>query len=142
MLQQPSNLHLVASQRRGLRPLGAALFIVAMLSAVSLHAQDCTQQIREAAKTWGMNQIAVLQAAAGDVQGAKRTLSQIDEEGPKRPAEVTVVWFCNRTPVYENISMSPGWAQPTARVTSAFYSVIGRPISYRRMSRPVCRRII
>ena len=45
-----------------------------------------------------MHRIAVLQAADGDVQGAKRTLSQISDFGPKGPAEVTVVSFCNRQP--------------------------------------------
>ncbi len=57
---------------------------------------------RDLAKTWGMHRIAVIQAKHGDVQGAKRTLSQIGDEGEKRPADVTAVWFCDGQPIYDH----------------------------------------
>ncbi len=53
------------------------------------------------AKTSAMNQIAVIQAEVGDVVGAKRTVSQISEEGEKGTAKVTVVCFVNGFPVYD-----------------------------------------
>jgi hypothetical protein len=57
---------------------------------------------RDFAKTWGMHDIAVIQAEHGDPQGAKRTLSQIGDGGEKNPAEVTGVWFCCGRPVYDH----------------------------------------
>jgi hypothetical protein len=71
---------------------------------------------REAARSWGMHRIAVIQAADGDSQNAKHTLSQIGEMEPKNPAPVTIVSFCNGLPVYRStddvattIETSPGW---------------------------------
>ena len=57
----------------------------------------------------------MIQAAAGDVQGAKRTVSQIDEEGAKGPSDVTAVWFCNGQPVYDYLPMSAGWSESNWR---------------------------
>ncbi len=57
---------------------------------------------RDFAKTWGMHAIAVIQAEHHDVQGAKRTLSQIGDDGEKNPADVTAVWFCCGRPVYDH----------------------------------------
>jgi hypothetical protein len=53
----------------------------------------------EAAKTWAMHKIAVIQAARGDVMGAKNTVAQIGSRGAI--AEVTGVWFVNGRPVYD-----------------------------------------
>jgi hypothetical protein len=68
------------------------------------------QQGRDFAKTWGMHQIAVIQAGDGDYQAAKRTLSQIGDDGEKIPADVTGVWFCNGLAIYDH---PPGrWLGP------------------------------
>ena len=82
--------------------LAAALLLPAMLAAGTVQAQDYVLDGREWAKTWAMHQIAVIQAAAGDVQGAKRTVSQISEDAEKGPSEVTAVWFCQGQPVYDH----------------------------------------
>jgi hypothetical protein len=57
---------------------------------------------RDFAKTWGMHEIAVIQAAHHDVQGAKRTLTQIGDDGEKIPADVTGVCFCNGQIIYDH----------------------------------------
>jgi hypothetical protein len=53
----------------------------------------------ESAKTWAMHKIAVIQAARGDVAGAKNTVAQIGYGGPA--GEVSGVWFINGQPVYD-----------------------------------------
>ncbi len=53
----------------------------------------------ESAKTWAMHKIAVIQAARGDVAGAKNTLAQIGYRG--NVGEVTGVWFLNGEPIYD-----------------------------------------
>jgi hypothetical protein len=90
--------------------LAAALLLPALLSAGTVRAQDCINDGREWAKTWAMHRIAVIQAAAGDVQGAKRTVSQIDEDGEKGPSDVTGVWFCNGQPLYDHPPVPAGCA--------------------------------
>jgi len=64
--------------------------------------QDVVWEGRDFAKTWGMHDIAVIQAEQHDAQGAKRTLSQIGDDGEKNPAEVTAVWFCCGRPIYDH----------------------------------------
>jgi hypothetical protein len=101
----------VVVQRSGLlrRCLAAVILLPVMLSAGTVRAQDCTREMREAAQAWAMSKIAVIQAAAGDVQGAKRTVSQIDEEGEKGPSDVIAVWFCNGQPIYNHPPRYAGW---------------------------------
>jgi hypothetical protein len=100
----------VLRQRSGWRRLflSGALLLSAMLAAGTVRAQDYIYEMREAAKTWAMHKIAVIQASAGDVEGAKQTVSQIRDEGEKGPSEVTVVWFCNGQPVYDHPPGSGG----------------------------------
>jgi hypothetical protein len=62
---------------------------------------------RELAKTWGMYDIAVIQAKHRDIQGAKHTLSQIGDDREKAPADVTAVWFCCGRPVYDHPPAPP-----------------------------------
>jgi hypothetical protein len=96
--------------------LVAALSLFAVLPIDAVCAQDWVWADREAAKTWGMHRIAVIQAEAGDVQGAKRTISQISEEAPTGAANVTVVSFWNGQPIYE--CMSTGSGCPSAAANS------------------------
>ena len=67
-----------------------------------VRAADSAGAFRDAAKTWGMYRIAVMQAAAGNPQDAKHTLWQIDRGPPLCPAEVTGVWFCCGQPIYDH----------------------------------------
>jgi hypothetical protein len=70
--------------------------------AATVLPDDCTRATREAARTWGLNRIALIEAANGDVVGAKNTLSQVDDDDPPPPMDVTTVWFCNRMPSHEH----------------------------------------
>ena len=101
--------------------LAAALLLPAMLSAGTVRAQDYVDNGREWARTWAMHRIAVIQAAAGDVQGAKRTVTQIDEDGEKGPSDVTAVWFCQGQPVYDHPPAPAGCAGCNHRVVPAFF---------------------
>ena len=60
------------------------------------------KETRQLAKTWGMHDIAMVQARQGDIQGAKRTLTQIDSKGAQAPAEVTAVWFCAGQAIHDH----------------------------------------
>ncbi|MEN6449170.1 MAG: hypothetical protein ABFC96_01640 [Thermoguttaceae bacterium] len=86
-----------------------------------VRSQDSPAAFRDAAKTWGMYQIAVMQAARGRSQDAKHTLWQIDQRPPSCPSEVTGVWFSCGVPIY-NLPPSP----------LALYASAKRP------SEPVC----
>jgi len=82
----------------------AALLLPVVLSASALAADDCVENWTGGegamAKIWGMHRIAVIQAKAGDVLGAKKTLAQIGAGRPTATANVTGVWFCDGEPVY------------------------------------------
>ena len=72
-------------------------------SADAVWAQDFVRDDRQVARTWTLHRIAVIQAAGGDVQGAKNTIAEInDTDRPKRPSEVTSVWFCNGMAIYDH----------------------------------------
>jgi hypothetical protein len=86
--------------------LGVIAFAVAVF-APSVQAQDYVSGLRETATTWGMFKIAVIQAASGDVQGAKHTLTQIGEWGERPPADVTVVSFCCGRAIHESRPAEP-----------------------------------
>jgi hypothetical protein len=91
--------------RLGCFALRHTLCVAAIVSLVSLPAgrtfsQDWVRQDREVAKTWAMHRIAVIQAADGDVQGAKRTVSQIGDVIENGAVDVTAVWFVCGQPVY------------------------------------------
>jgi hypothetical protein len=115
------------------------LFAMAVLPIGVARGQNPTIAERETAKTWGMRDIAILQAEMGDFQGAKNTLSQIDENGPKRPARVTAVWPNNGRPVYRELSAedafpaidqkSPGWGKRDANGTLYFLACDRAPDS-------------
>jgi hypothetical protein len=107
--------------------------LVAMPCGI-VQADDGIVAEQQSAKTWGMHRIAVIQAADGDVLGAKRTLSQIDDNGPKGPSQVTVVSFCNGLPVYktfddveQTMEKSPGWGGYDVLGTQ-FFLAADRPI--------------
>jgi hypothetical protein len=86
--------------------LAAALTLLAVVPAGTGWAQDCVQQLHQEAKTWARHRIAVIQAAAGDVLGAKKTIWEIDEKDESGPIEVTGVWFCNGQAIYDHPPMS------------------------------------
>ena len=88
--------------------LAAVLTLWAMIPAGTGRAQDGIQQLHQEAKTWARHRIAVIQAASGDVLGAKKTVWEIDEDAENRPAEVTAVWFCNGQPIYDHSPMFTG----------------------------------
>lgn len=90
---------------RGFVSASAILWPIVLLAGAA-QAQDGTWEMREWAKTWAMHKIAVIQAAAGDVLGAKRTVSQIGDEGEGRASDVTAVWFCNGQPIYDHPPVS------------------------------------
>lgn len=113
-------LSLFSRRERLMLRLAAALLLLDMLSAGTAQAQDYVNDGRQWAKTWAMHQIAVIQAAAGDVQGAKRTVSQISEEGEKGPSDVTAVWFCNGQPIYDHPPALFGCAGCNHRVVPVF----------------------
>ena len=120
------------------RSLPTTLLVsLVLLPTGIVEAEDWIGVERQSARSWGMHRIAVHQAAGGDVQGAKRTLSQIDDYGPKRPSRVTVVSFWNRQPIcaYEcqpavhydavpardlPLAKSPGWGGRDTHGTQYF----------------------
>lgn len=94
------------------RPLrcfvSTALLLTFVLNAGTAAAQqDGMARERESAKAWAMTRIAEIQAAFGDVQGAKRTVTQIGQDGLKGTVDVTGVWFCNGEPLYDHPPL--GW---------------------------------
>jgi len=82
--------------------VSAVLTAAAIASATAARGDDFFGEMHEAAQTWAMHRIAVIQAAAGDVQGAKRTASQIGRRWDPGPTEVTGVWFRCGRPVYDH----------------------------------------
>ncbi len=81
--------------------VSAVLTSAAIASATAARADDYIGEMREAARTWAMHRIAVIQADDGDMQGAKRTASQIGRPWNQRPIKVTGVWFRRGQPVYD-----------------------------------------
>jgi len=93
--------------------LAVSAFLALVLLADAVWAQDFVRDDRQVARTWTLHRIAVIQAAAGDVQGAKNTVVEInDTDRPKRPSEVTSVWFCNGMAIYDH---PPGFARRPCR---------------------------
>jgi hypothetical protein len=78
-----------------------ALYVISAATALAGN-ENYTALGREAAGTWAMHRIAVIQAAQGDIQGAKRTVSQIGIDGDPGEVEVTGVWFHCGVPFYDN----------------------------------------
>ena len=68
--------------------------------SVSARSDDFADDTREAAQTWALHRIAVIQAANGDIQGAKRTATQIGRRWDPGPAQVTGVWFRCGQPIF------------------------------------------
>jgi hypothetical protein len=117
--------------------LVATIFFCAALLPGILAAEDWTAQDRQWAQTWAMHRIAVIQAAEGDAQAAKRTVSQIDEFGAPGDINVTAVWFVQGQPVYQAVpacygdcraaaesaaTASPGWAARDAHAVQYFWA--------------------
>jgi hypothetical protein len=105
MLALLSRRSCVLIQGFGLRRfvLSVSALLAVVLSADAVLAQDFIRDDRQVARTWALHRIAVIQAAAGDVQGAKNTIAQIgDPEYVSGPSEVTSVWFCNGMAIYDH----------------------------------------
>jgi hypothetical protein len=120
------------------RLMAAALACFAALPASAAQEGDWIRQNREMAQTSAMYQIAVIQAEAGDYQGAKVTVSQIGDDGEKAPAQVTVVSFCNGQAFYcpmpaagcgrapmavASAAFTPGWGGRDSNGTQYFLAV-------------------
>ena len=74
-----------------------------VLSADAVWAQDFVRYDQQAARSWTLHRIAVIQADRGDVVGAKNTVAEITEpQGNPGPSEVTSVWFCNGMVMYDH----------------------------------------
>jgi hypothetical protein len=80
------------------------------LATTLLGQPDYVGNDNQSAKTWAMHKIAVIQAARGDVAGAKNTVAQIGYQGAV--GEVSGVWFVNGQPVYDR--PPTGYACPAA----------------------------
>jgi hypothetical protein len=97
--------------------LAASLLLVVVLAADAVLAQDFVRDDRQVGRTWALHRIAVIQAAEGDVQGAKNTVAQIN--GPdcvRGPAVVTSVWFCNGMPIYHRLPVAGGYPRPGSQL--------------------------
>ena len=104
--------------------VSAVLTTAAIASTTAARADDYIGEMREAARTWAMHRIAVIQAAAGDVQGAKRTASQIGRQWDQGPTKVTGVWFRCGRPIYDQPpSFAPAYWQCLACKKPAASSV-------------------
>jgi hypothetical protein len=83
--------------------LVVSLLAAGVLSAGEVWAQDFVRYDQQAARSWTLHRIAVIQARYGDVTGAKNTVAQIIEsQCPPGPSEVTSVWFCNGMVMYDH----------------------------------------
>jgi hypothetical protein len=77
-------------------------FIIALLPSV-LPAQDFGSIDREAARSWALHRIAVIQAVRGEVGDAKNTVAEINEtEIVSGAGDVTSVSFCNGMIIYNH----------------------------------------
>jgi hypothetical protein len=83
--------------------LTVAVLTAGVLSAGAVSAQDFVRYDQQFARSWTLHRIAVIQAANGDVTAAKNTVAEITEsQCPPGPSEVTSVWFCNGTVMYDH----------------------------------------
>jgi len=93
--------------------LAASTLLTVVLLADAVWAQDFIRVDRQVARTWALHRIAVIEAAGGDVQGAKNTVAQInDSECARGPSEVTGVCFCNGVPFYDHPPTPAGYGRP------------------------------
>jgi hypothetical protein len=113
MLTFLSRSWLVPIQCCDLRRIFVAVFglLSIVLLADAVLAQDFVRDDRQVARTWALHRIAVIQAANGDVEGAKNTVADInDPQYVSGPAVVTSVWFCNGTPMFHRLPVAGGCA--------------------------------
>jgi hypothetical protein len=83
--------------------LALSVLTVGVLSAGAAWGQDFIHVDQQAARSWTLHRIAVIQAAHGDVTGAKNTVAEIIEpQCNPGPSEVTSVWFCNGMVMYDH----------------------------------------
>ena len=83
--------------------LAASVLMMAVLAANAVLAQDFVRYDQQAARSWTLHRIAVIQAANGDVVAAKNTVAEITEsQCPPGPSEVTSVCFCNGMVMYDH----------------------------------------
>lgn len=83
--------------------LVASVLMAGVLSTGVAWAQDFLRYDQQAARNWTLHRIAAIQAAQGDVVGAKNTVAQIIEsQCPPGPSDVTSVWFCNGMAMYDH----------------------------------------
>lgn len=89
----------------GLRRLAfaVALLLPATLLADTVRAQDFLRIDRGVARSWTLHKIALIQAAAGDIVGAKNTVADIDAPDFVRgEGDVTAVSSHNGQPFYDH----------------------------------------
>ncbi|NLF09120.1 MAG: hypothetical protein GX594_14260 [Pirellulaceae bacterium] len=80
-----------------------------VIASGSARAEDFADKTQQAAQTWALHRIAVIQAEYGDFQGAKRTATQIDRRWDPGPTQVTGVRFYCGHPCYFSL---PGDVSP------------------------------
>jgi len=93
---------------RGCRPvlgfLCAWIVLATVVPQASAQAPDWLRESREIAKIEARQHVAAIQAAQGDVMGAKMTIAQIDEDRESGPARVTAVRCFNGRAYYRELS--------------------------------------
>ncbi len=83
--------------------LAFSVLTVGVLSAGAAAAQNFACVDQQVARNWTLHRIAVIQAARGDVVGAKNTVAEIIEpQWNPGPSEVTSVRFCNGMVMYDH----------------------------------------
>jgi hypothetical protein len=120
-----SSRHLVIARVLRLRRLFSALafLVLAVLPNGFAAAQDIIRVDRSVARSWGLQQIALIQAAQGDIAGALNTIASInDPEVVRGAGDVTGVCFCGGVPFYDHPPAPADWflfSQPGTEVFSA-----------------------
>jgi hypothetical protein len=86
----------------------AALLLPTVLLAGDPDSRNFIRVDRAVARSWGLHQIALIQAAQGDITGALNTIASIDDADVVHGAgEVTSMGFCTGMPLYDR-SLAPG----------------------------------
>jgi hypothetical protein len=90
------------------------------LPSTVLAEPDRVRESPESAQTWTLSKIAVIQAAYGDVMGAKNTVALIGDKHGTGDSKVTSVWIVNGQPVYDRPPVG-GLSLPPKAVSPASY---------------------
>jgi hypothetical protein len=99
--------------------LWRSCLVLALLSALSplqaASADDIVGEMREAAKIWGWQGIALIEAQNGKVRSALRIIDRIGNNAERCSPTVTVVSFCNGQPIYRVVADAPARDCPDFR---------------------------